>query len=100
MDHSNLKSHKACRCAHGKCLNHNPEWENIGQKLIFQKPLFFGLYQWYLASWCCRRPMTRYQVVQNQCCKKCGRQQARIIEANLALCVCCGYHCDLTPSEI
>lgn len=94
MDHSNLAGQKCPhgQCRHGRCLDHGPEWENIGEVRREPNPEFFGFKKTYWASWCCSKPMARYKEVQTQRCRKCGRTKDRIINSNLVLCLCCGYH--------
>ncbi|MBI2096394.1 MAG: hypothetical protein HYT43_02050 [Candidatus Taylorbacteria bacterium] len=94
MDHSNLAGQKYPhgQCRHGRCLDHGPEWENVGEKRREPNPGIFGK-KTYRKSRCCGQPMARYKEVQTKRCKKCGRTEDHI-ENYLALCLCCGYHFD------
>ena len=97
MDHSNsADSGKFCQCPHGRCLNHNPEWENVSE-IQEPNPEWFGLKKTYWSDHCCGKNMARYRVVQVRRCKKCGRIDKVIKNIFLALCLCCGYHRDNTP---
>jgi len=92
MDHSQHKP-----CPHGFCLNHDPEWKNIGEPKLVPAPRLFGLLAIYLTEWHCGRPMIRMFKVQEQTCKKCGRTRLGRIDDPLyfdgmAVCGCCGYH--------
>ena len=93
MDHNNLASQQCSRdrCCHGMCLDHGPEWENIGEKRNEPNPGIFGR-KTYWRSRHCGRSMARYKVVQTKRCKKCGRTEDQTVICELALCLCCGYH--------
>lgn len=91
MDHSTSE-----KCPHGQrryrmCLDHNPEWENIGGRRREPNPGIFGKKTYWTTSHC-GQSMARYKVVQTRRCKKCGRTEDRIEIFELALCLCCGYH--------
>ena len=93
MDHSNLADQKRPhgQCCHGMCLDHGPEWENIGEKRREPNPGIFGKKTYW--TWRhCGQPMARYKEVQTQRCRKCGRTEDDITNYHLALCLCCGYH--------
>ena len=95
MDHSNLADQKRPhgQCCHGMCLDHGPEWENIGEKRREPNPGIFGKKTYW--TWRhCGQPMARYKVVQTKRCKKCGRTEDHIEIYEFALCLCCGYHLD------
>lgn len=87
-------------CAHGMCLNHNPEWENVGSALLVPNPAqircgFLGLKRKTVDTWyeeCCGKPMARYKKVQKTHCKKCGREGIAL-NIDKMLCLCCGYQC-------
>lgn len=112
-------SHKAC--AHGMCLNHDPEWKNIGEKRLepadpgvlgkifgFKKRLTW----WYALRYallnnywlnhfeCCGEPMLLMKQIQGRKCKKCGREEN---ESNglrpVALCECCGRSFGVTTNK-
>lgn len=93
MVHSNLAAQKYShgQCVHGRCIDHGPEWENIGEQRREPNPGIFGK-KTYWMSHCCGKPMARYKVVQTKRCKKCGRTEDHIVIFKLALCRCCGYH--------
>lgn len=92
MDHGDQKH---TQCPHRRCLNHGPEWENIGSKWLEPKSVLFGLWRIWFSVWCCRRPMSRYVVVQTQQCRKCRRMRDNVIFPRAALCYCCGRHSSL-----
>ena len=97
MDHSNIGSKKCPHkmCTHGNCLDHGPEWENIGEK---QNEPHSGIFakKTYWTRFHCGKPMARYKVVQTKRCRKCGRTKNETMLEELALCLCCGYHFDNT----
>lgn len=76
------------RCQHGMCLNHKPDWENIGEPENKVSPGILGIMV-YLFSRCCGRRMMRMLSVQKKRCKKCGREKY-FSEDVFALCSCCG----------
>ena len=93
MDHNNHGDQKYshCQCAHGMCLDHGPEWENVGDPQREPNPGLFGK-KTYWTTVHCEKSMARYRVVQAKRCKKCGRIKVEIVDSELALCLCCGYH--------
>lgn len=101
MDHGKQvvqKSHSPC--PHGMCLNHSPEWENVGQVRYEPDPGFLGTLVYGHTS-CCTQPMARREKVQDQRCRKCGR--TRLITTTfgyqVALCLCCGRTIDMGPYD-
>lgn len=98
MDHGDQKSGKYAhnQCSHGMCLNHGPEWENVGDKFLIPDPGFLGN-PCYWFTRCCGKAMARQAKVQSRRCKKCGRMERHIIERHIALCTCCGRTKDMTP---
>lgn len=86
------------QCVHGMCLDHEPEWENIGENSNKPNHGIFGK-STYWTERCCGRFMARYKVVQTQQCKKCGRIEDKVILDALALCLCCGHHFDNSPED-
>lgn len=95
MDNSNPlradQKHFHCQCVHGRCLNHGPEWENIGEKRFEVYRGIFGNGVWWLSR-CCGKPMAHMKEVQTRRCKKCGRQEDHVADSYIALCHCCGRH--------
>ena len=93
MDHNNLAGQKCPhgQCRHGMCLDHGPEWENVGEKRSEPNPGIFGK-KTYWTSRHCGKPMARYKEVRTQQCQKCGRIEDLVVNYYLALCLCCGYH--------
>jgi len=93
MVHSNPTDQERphSQCAHGKCLDHGPEWENIGEKWLSPLSWIFAwtLGRWWF-NWCCGKPMARMYEVQKRRCKKCGRKEDHVISSYVALCQCCG----------
>ena len=95
MDHNNSsKQYLRNRCAHGQCLDHDPEWENVGKERFEPYPDIFGLKTFLWGYRCCGKRMARRMKVQTQSCKKCGRIRnlTRADGELYALCQCCGYH--------
>jgi hypothetical protein len=91
MEHSNLAGQKYPhgQCVHGRCLDHGPEWENVGEKRLEPNPGIFGKKTWWFTR-CCGKPMAQMKEVQTQRCKKCGRQEDHVTNYYIALCYCCG----------
>ena len=91
MDNSNLAGQKYLhgQCVHGMCHNHEPDWENVGEKRSEPNPVGKKTY-W--KSRHCGKLMKRYKEVQTQKCRKCGRTEDNTMDYDLALCLCCGYH--------
>lgn len=89
MDHSNHNCNDK-QCPHGRCLNHGPQWENIGEPRYVPDPDLFGLKKRYFFATCCGARMTRVRSVQNQRCKICKREQEFEKSYFIALCECCG----------
>lgn len=93
MDHSSSADEKSphVQCIHGMCLDHGPEWENVGERRYDSDPTFFG---WKKTYWsierCCKKLMTMCKRVQTRRCKKCGRTEEGVISYNIARCLCCG----------
>ena len=97
MDHNNLAGQRCPhdQCRHGRCLDHGPEWENVGEKRLEPNPGVFGQKTYWIAiRRCCGRPMARYKEVQTKRCRKCGRTEDHVGKYPFALCLCCGYHFD------
>lgn len=82
--------HLHCQCPHGKCLNHGPDWENVGEQQLVPDPGLFGI-QTYLFDRCCGKLMARRRVMQKRRCRKCGRIEEHRVTVR-AVCLCCGYH--------
>ena len=99
MDHSDLVGQKYPhrQCVHGMCLDHGPEWENVGERRRESNPGIFGQKTYWTIGHC-GRAMARYQEVRTRRCKKCGRTEDCVVNGFLALCLCCGYHFDNNSS--
>lgn len=96
MDHGDLSKVK---CAHGKCLNHAPEWENINRVHAVTVPRgFFGTKTYWFHR-CCGAAMAKAWKIQKRQCKKCGRTEEFVVHYCLALCRCCGRTKDTTPYD-
>ncbi len=95
MDHSNLVDPKYShgQCCHGMCLNHDPKWEDVGEKRREPSPGMLGK-KTYWTNRHCGQPMARYKEVQTRRCRECGRTEDQVVTHDLALCLCCGYHVD------
>lgn len=94
MDHNDSTNQKCThkQCDHGRCLNHSPEWKNIGEKRLEPNPIVFGWWKISLFNRCCGKPMLRMKEVQLKKCKKCGRQEYQVENYYINLCSCCGRH--------
>jgi hypothetical protein len=77
-------------CVHSKCVGHEPDWEQIGEKRIEPAPRLWGLKKNYTLTRCCGRAMQRMQEVVTHVCKICGRQKEHVVNWYLARCSCCG----------
>ena len=78
------------KCIHNKCVNHDTEWENVGDVKILPFSTFFGLKKTYWTKSCCCRWMQKIKEVQTRRCKKCGRIEEYIINSRQMRCNCCG----------
>ncbi|MCI0564874.1 MAG: hypothetical protein MN733_40930, partial [Nitrososphaera sp.] len=85
------------QCRHGRCLDHGPEWENVGEKRREPYLGIFGKKTWWFTR-CCGGPMAMVKEVQTRRCKKCGRTEDHIGDYCFALCHCCG-RCFAHPSS-
>lgn len=96
MDHSNPEKevYPQRHCPHGRCLDHGPVWENV-EKRQEPSPGIFGQKTFWTKR-CCGKPMVRYKEVQTRRCKKCGRTESHVTIPYLALCLCCGYYCEVS----
>jgi hypothetical protein len=81
---------KYCTCPHGKCKDHDPEWETISA-VSKPNPGIFGAKTYWFFHRCCEKGMTRIKKMVWQRCRKCGRER-KIETAEFALCMCCGNH--------
>jgi hypothetical protein len=90
--HGSVK--KECMCAHGMCLNHNPEWVEVDKERTLVKPLNFWFFKinTFIFVRCCGKGMNRYRIEKTYRCKKCGRIKKVATTPLLAICHCCGYH--------
>jgi len=98
MDHSDSgeKTYAYHACEHGCCLNHNPEWEKVGEARQVPDPGITGA-KTYWSRRHCGAAMTRVKTVQTYQCVKCGRSEHKVMN-RLALCKCCGYHANAGTS--
>ena len=99
MDHNNpSKQYSHTMCTHGRCSDHDPEWENVGRARFEPLPDILGIKILLWGHRCCGKPMIRCKKVQTQRCKKCGRTRDYIEEHadggifRYAVCQCCGDH--------
>jgi len=99
MDHSSLAVQEVGyqQCAHGRCLNHGPEWEWFDGKAFEPNPGLFGQKTYWMQR-CCGKAMARMIEIQTRRCKKCGREE-RLCTQQLAVCQCCGYHRNMDPID-
>ncbi len=85
---------QGCKCKHGVCLDHKPEWENIGAVRLEPNPGIFGSKWWISREGssirCCGERMAKYKEVQTQQCRKCKRTRDCVENYHIALCLCCG----------
>lgn len=86
------------RCQHGMCLNHQPDWEDVGKPEYRPNPTFFGI-KVYLSVRCCGRRMLRMLSIQKKRCKTCGREGS-FPDAVIALCSCCGQKVNKTSYSL
>ena len=79
------------QCAHGECLKHSPEWQDVGPKRCVPNPgMFFSTYWFGKVNRCCGRPTLRVKEVQTRQCQRCGRKEECVTDDKLHLCSCCG----------
>ncbi len=90
-------SHK--QCIHGECLDHQPDWEDVGEKRREPSVGFFGK-RTYWFSRCCGKSMSRYKDIQTRRCKKCGRTKDFVTDWAVGLCLCCGRTVDHNSYEM
>lgn len=76
------------QCPHHKCLDHEPEWERVGEILLVPSRGFLGQTILFF-QWCCAKPMGRFKEVYTMRCKVCGRTKKHLLQYQ-ALCSCCG----------
>ena len=73
------------QCPHGNCLNHNPEWQKVEERLVPLKSYFWERH------FCCGKRMNKYLKAKILQCKKCGRIENTALD-EIVVCSCCGYH--------
>jgi len=86
-------SHQNCsqgQCIHGRCLNHESEWENVGEERVEVDRGIFGKKLWWF-DWCCGKPMTKMKKVQTVRCRQCGRKEDQVTSYYIVKCECCGW---------
>ena len=76
-------------CPHGKCINHTPDWENIGKKYIIPSPRFFGLKKTNWGLMHCGKHMVIYKEIQKRKCKKCNMIDDHVERRDVLICSCC-----------
>ena len=79
------------RCAHGMCLNHKPEWEDVGKSRLEPVRGIFGEKFWWSYR-CCGKRMAQMKETQTRQCKRCGRRKDDVVTFAIAYCRCCGRH--------
>lgn len=79
------------QCIHGKCLNHEPDWEKVDEVRLEPNPSTFGMTVYMFARHC-GASMARYKKVQTQKCRICGHTENLVENGNVAMCLCCGYN--------
>ncbi len=111
-NNSSVQEFTNMQCPHGMCLNHSPEWKNVGLRRYEPNPTpikLFGLtifmfltyrvsYYYNESTLCCGKKMSRYKEVQDQRCNKCGRNVVQVLNFMVALCLCCGRTKDVRLS--
>lgn len=80
------------QCSHGKCLNHSPQWERVGEPIFQNNPTRFRKIITFLRYGHCGIYMRRMSKSVLQRCKLCGRTEELLLEPLVAVCSCCGYH--------
>jgi hypothetical protein len=74
--------------AHGICLRHKPDWENVGSLYFEPNPHYSGATH-DATMICCDTWMKSFKEIQKKCCKICGREQD-VVCRRLVICEICG----------
>ena len=80
------------QCEHGRCFQHDPDWERVGEPSFQPNPTYFLKRTTFLTQKCCGMQMQRVKKVVRRKCKKCGREEWELLNYSMALCNCCGYN--------
>lgn len=88
MDHDHARQ----SCAHGMCIDHNPELGDVIETRWAPNPTFFLRRTTYLLERCCGKRMRRVKEVQVRQCRECGSKEEEVTQSGVALCDCCGRH--------
>jgi hypothetical protein len=82
-------------CKHGRCVGHEPEWEQVGRPRYLSYPSLILRRTFSVFRWHCGRPMRRVTKVVDRRCRRCGRQEIVVVEGSPSylffVCPCCGY---------
>ena len=78
------------QCDHGRCFNHSPDWERVGEPIFQPNPVHFLNITTFFTKKCCDMRMQRVKKVVRRKCKKCGAEEWEVISYLTALCSCCG----------
>ncbi len=89
-------NYKEKECPHGRCLNHGPRWEDIGERFD-NNPTIFGAKTWWRTA-CCGKKMARVKKISIRKCRQCGRREEFVADESHALCKCCGHKFHKTSS--
>ncbi|HHX58930.1 MAG TPA: hypothetical protein GX706_04180 [Candidatus Moranbacteria bacterium] len=77
------------QCPHGNCLNHSPEFKEVGPLELRRKK--HPIWGWrFLFKYCCGKRMKRAELVLPVKCNKCGRLDYQVQEYSVEYCECCG----------
>lgn len=79
-------------CEHGKCVDHDPEWDISEEYFAPRKGLFGGrpLFKRGVFERCCGRGMVKMDLRKTYRCKKCGAVEDRSVNNDAWRCDCCG----------
>ncbi len=84
-------------CAHGQCIDHQPEWKDIGEIEYTQCKNFFGKGTFWFSR-CCGKAMSRFNVTKTRRCDKCGRVEKLKLKVQ-PKCLCCGKESCVTNDD-
>ena len=86
------------QCRHGMCLDHEPEWENVGNRREPTSGVFGNKTYWMNRH--SGRAMAMYREIQSHKCKECGRIEDEVVNYDIALCLCCGHYFTYVSREV
>lgn len=83
-------SHESC--PHGQCLGHDPDWEEMQEKVFIPRPSFLLRRKRSLFDSCCGKRMLRVRIELKVRCRKCGEMGTKVKnweDAEAVYCECC-----------